>query len=46
MKRFLWPVLFTAAPLVSGCGTTVTAPAPPVDLAAPAAVETATFALG
>jgi hypothetical protein len=41
-----WPFLFTAAPLAGGCGITATAPAPPVDLTAPAALETATFALG
>jgi hypothetical protein len=46
MKRFFWPLLFTAAPLAGGCGPAVTAPAPPVDLAVPATTETATFALG
>ena len=38
---FFWPV-----PLFAGCAATPTAPLPPIDKAAPAQVETATFALG
>jgi hypothetical protein len=46
MKRFFWPFLFCSAPLAGGCGPTVTAPAPPLDVAPRATTETATFALG
>jgi hypothetical protein len=46
MTRYWLPVLFATAPLAVGCSTPETAPAPPLDLAAPTATETATFALG
>jgi hypothetical protein len=48
MKRWPWALFFLSAPLVSGCTRTplATAPAAPVDTAAPADTETATFALG
>jgi hypothetical protein len=48
VKRWPWALFFLSAPLVPGCSPepTATAPAAPVDTAAPTGTETATFALG
>jgi hypothetical protein len=45
MKR--WPgILLWPVPVLAGCVGVSTAPIPPIDAAAPARAETATFALG
>ncbi len=46
MKRLMFPFLFSAAPLLSGCGPVATMPAPSVDATPTTETETATFALG
>ena len=46
MKRLMLPFLFSAAPLLSGCGPLATMPAPALDVTPTTEIETATFALG
>jgi hypothetical protein len=48
MKRWSWGVLLWPVSLLAGCGAEPAAPGavPPIDAAAPARTETATFALG
>jgi hypothetical protein len=45
MRRWPW-ILLWPFPLLAGCTAARTAPIPPIDAAAPARTETATFALG
>ena len=46
MKRLSVGLFSWSAALLSGCGQDGLLPAPPLDAAAPAHTETATFALG
>jgi hypothetical protein len=46
MKRLMLPFLFSAAPLLGGCGPFATMPAPSLDATPTTESETATFALG
>lgn len=46
MKRLSAGLFSWSAALLSGCSTDGPLPVPPLDLAAPARTETATFALG
>jgi hypothetical protein len=45
VRRWRW-ILFWPVSLMTGCVTVPTAPPPPIDAAAPAKTETATFGLG
>ena len=45
MKRLSWMLLWPV-PLLTGCVAAPTAPIAPIDAAAPARTETATFGLG
>ncbi len=45
MRRRPW-IFFWPLPFLAGCAAAPTAPAPPIDDAAPAQTETATFGLG
>jgi hypothetical protein len=45
MRRWPW-LLFWTAPLLAGCAPAPTAPPAPLDAAAPARTEVATFGLG